>query len=429
MPTLTPGPNRRSLGWNLAFSAYWFATSYKWFILLLIILPTLVEQVVPGGEKNTWWGRVLAFGALWAVIGPAVFAFINETGRGVWRGRWVWLVVGSGLTCVALGVLGSANSLWMLGIGFLLMQVSDDIGTGPYAGMVAEIVPKEHRGFSSAVLGALKLSGQIASALVGLAFQRIDLMMIGIGVVNVSCALATAWSVRNIPPKLEEALEEAEPPSFFKNYIAPFRDGDFRRVWANRFVVSIAFVSIMTFTRNYLKDAFDSYTLFGRNLAGSGDSPEMMPAIVLALTLSFSGIVGSVVSAKISDRIGRLPILRFSAVMVGLALGIAVFVRDYQTLWMLVSVVGAGYGAYAAADWALASDVLPSEDKPATQMGAWQSSETLVQVFVGGLMGWLIDAFNDPERDVWTGYHVFVGVAAVCFVLSIVFLKGIKRAR
>ena len=32
--------------WNLGFSAYWFATSYKWYILLLVIIPGQVVDVV-----------------------------------------------------------------------------------------------------------------------------------------------------------------------------------------------------------------------------------------------------------------------------------------------------------------------------------------------------------------------------------------------
>ena len=58
-----------SPGWShfAALSAYWFAQSYKWFILLLAILPEQVKQFAPE-SKNTSWGVVMMAGAVWAMI-------------------------------------------------------------------------------------------------------------------------------------------------------------------------------------------------------------------------------------------------------------------------------------------------------------------------------------------------------------------------
>lgn len=410
---------KRSFWWNVGFSSYWFATSYKWFILLFILLPGMVESHVPGGEKNTYWGLIFGTGAVWAIIGPALFGRLNETLGGRWQNRRLWLSIGTAGTVIALATLVGATNLWVLGFGYLLLQVSDDLGTGPYAGMIADSVPEENRGYASSVLGGLKLLGQIVSAVVALALKSTELIFIGIALVNICCAL---WTIKTIKP-ISLAPTQKEPrSSFLSEWAAPFRNGDFLRVWLNRLIVSFAFACISAYTRNYLKDMFTEWKLFGLDL---GDAKTA--AIALALIISFAGVIGSIISAKIADKTGRKPLLIWSAIIIAFALFPIAIVDSFTPIFLLVFLFGIGNGIYAAADWALISDVLPNRDKAATEMGVWQSSETAVQVPAGIIMGFLIDTLN---RQVFgLGYQTMIWTSAALFFVSIFLVKGIKNAR
>lgn len=408
-----------TLGWNLGFSSYWFATSYKWFILLFIILPEFAKHMSAEGEKNTTWGRVLGLGAIWALFGPALFGRRSEMARGLWATCRPWILLGSALTCVALAVLYSANNIWALGAGYLMLQVADDLGTGPYAGMVATTVPSERRGYASSVLGSLKLLGQIASAIVAMALKQPSLILVGIALVNIVCALVTVTTLKDLPV----APQPEQRGSFVQDYLAPFKHRDFFFVWLNRLVCAFATACIFAYTKNYLEDMFTSWKLFSIDLK----SPTMA-ANVLALTISLSGVLGSVVSARISDRTGRKPLLVVASLaMAAFLVPIGLF-PQFSLVWTFVFLFGIGNGLYAAADWALASDVLPSTGQAATQMGAWQSSETAVQIPAGIVMGWLIDTLN-RSMGFGTGYQAMVWTAAVLFAASSFIVRGIRGAK
>ncbi len=405
--------------WNVGFSAYWFATSYKWFILLFILLPGMIETHVPNGEKNTYWGLIFGTGAIWAIVGPSIFGRLNETLGGKWQNRRLWIAIGTAGTVIALFTLFKASNLWLFGFAYLLLQVSDDVGTGPYAGMIADSVPKENRGYASSILGALKLFGQIASAIVALALRKPELIFIGIATVNILCAL---WTITTIAPVSQARVSQRPRENIFKEWINPFRDGDFLRVWLNRLIVSFAFACISAFTRNYLSDMYSEWKLFGINL---GDAE--MAAIVLALGISFAGIVGSIIAAKLADKTGRKPLLIWSAILIAFSLFPISFAREFTPILLLVLAFGIGNGIYVAADWALISDVLPNPDKAATEMGVWQSSETAVQVPAGIIMGFLIDLLN--RQTFGLGYQFMIWTAASLFFVSIFLVKGIKGAR
>jgi len=52
-------PFKDTSSWYLRTSAFWFATSFKWFILF-ILLPLQVGTLAKTGEANQAWGQVVA---------------------------------------------------------------------------------------------------------------------------------------------------------------------------------------------------------------------------------------------------------------------------------------------------------------------------------------------------------------------------------
>ncbi|MGA2821549.1 MAG: PucC family protein [Anaerolineales bacterium] len=95
-------------------------------------------------------------------------------------------------------------------------------------------------------------------------------------------------------------------------------------------------------------------------------------------------------------------------------------------------VFGLGYGAYESVDWALASDVLPSMDDYAKDMGVWHVAMVLPQVIATPLAGFLLDNFQQVgkvQNIPNLGYTVIFMVAVVYFILGTVFVKQIKKVR
>ena len=94
---------------------------------------------------------------------------------------------------------------------------------------------------------------------------------------------------------------------------------------------------------------------------------------------------------------------------------------------MIGVLFGIGYGAYAAVDWALAIDVLPSEHSAAKDLGIWAIANTLPQVLAPVIAGPLLDIFN--RRTPNLGYTIIYSLAIVEVALGSAFIWKIKGTR
>lgn len=417
-----PSPSYRpGLGWNLGISAYWFAISFKWFILLIAVLPAQVAAIVPEGEANTAWGRVFLLGAIWAAIGPALFGYLSDRTRSRFGKRKPYIAAGAALTAIACFVLAEAPSLTWLMLGYLLLQVSDDVGQGASSALIPQLVPKEHRGRASSIMTLLQQLAQIVAAvaflLLGGAFLP---MYVTIAAINLLCAGIVLYTLRgqlDHVPSAEPSI--ASWSGFFKGWIEPWRSRDFVRVWSIRFVFSLAFYMVQPYLRNFLADAMQRYELFGADL---GDSE--MAVTVLALAISLLAVLGALVAARLTDRKGRRWVALVGGVTMGLALTPFAFLRDYTSIFLLALVFGVGYGMFLSANWAMAADVLPSEQDAAKDMGIWQMSQSSVQV-VAGSFGAVIDWGNRGAP--LQGYTIAFVTAAVLFWVSTAMTRGVRH--
>lgn len=434
--------------WNLGFSAYWFATSYKWFVLLLIVLPGQVEHILEleaiaknldpqaikeyvDSNRDGRWGMVFLIGALWATVGPALFGGLSDRLRTKWGHRQPFIAIGAALTAVALMFLAQAGSFWMLVVGFLLLQFSDDVGTGPYSAMVPEIVPEERRGRASSIMSMLQLLGQLFSGIIAIVLmlmlgsqEAVYPIYIGIAAVNIACAVVTLVTVRKVRPA--ERKVEKRPP-FFAQWVKPFKSADFRWVWITRFINALGFYLVVEFLRYFMESAYSSFALFGYVLPGeTHDDRAAKATIVLALVLALTGACGAGFSSKYADKWGRKPLIYASGVIVFCALIPFAFIRDFTTAFFFAGLFGLGYGLYLSADWALVSDVVPDKAAAGTDMGVWQMSISSVQIVAGGL-GALIGILNTQNKD--SGYMSGIILAGCLFLLSTVLVRQVKGSR
>ncbi len=404
--------------WNIGLSAYWFASQWKWFILLILVLPGQVEAVVPGGEENTSWGMIFALGGLWATVGPAFFGWLSDR---VAR-RKPFIAVGAALTVCAVGILADGRSLLVIALGYFLLQLSDDIGQGAYSSLIPQTVPEEHRGKASSIMSAMHLLAQLAAAgsamLIGDAapfgLTTIQLVCVQVSVVNLAMAAWVLWTIRDF----EEPFRGRSAPGFsWPVFIRPWRSRDFRWVWGTRVLVSVGFYLIQPFLKFYLEKAIAkpapdgqlSYMLFRVDLGNT-----LTALMVAALSMAIFGAMAALIAVKLADTHGRKRLVRLGGVIMFAALLPFALLRDYTIIWVATCVFGAGYGLFMAADWALASDIVEASETKAQDMGIWQSSIALPQMLAFAA-GALIDILNRQSSG--AGYtYVFLGAAM--FVLT-----------
>ena len=169
-------------------------------------------------------------------------------------------------------------------------------------------------------------------------------------------------------------------------------------------------------------------------LAGIGkvaDTAEQAVSFFL-IPLLVGSIISTLIAGVLSDRYGRKLMVYLSGALMGVVALIFIFFHAFNVVVFMGIIFGLGYGAYQSVDWALASDVLPSMDDYAKDMGVWHIAMVFPQVVATPIAGFLLDNFQrvGKAQDIPNlGYTVIFLVAVVYFIFGSVFVKQIKGAR
>jgi len=401
---------RHGPGWFLRLSAYWCATSFKWFLVLLVILPARVAELSPLEEKATRLGFLFGLGAVMATLGPPLVGYVSDRlGR-----RQPFLLWGSLLTALALLLLAHAPSYSLLLLAYLLLQVADDLATGPYAALIPDLVPRGERGAASGYMGFLQVLGQLLGGGVGfllpLHFQAYLAALLNL--------LGAALSLPLVPDRPPTRRTRPLLPAM----AAPWRDRDFLLVYLTRFLVMLGFYLAQTYLQYFLADVARVFGALGRTLA---EAPFQAVAL-LGLLISLGAALASVPAGRASDRLGRKPLIYLSGAGLGLLMPLVLLFPRYDALLLLSLCFGLFYGVYLAVDWALVADVLKDPEAHATDMGVWQTAIVVPQV-LSGAFGRPLDLLN--ARGEGLGYLVLFLLAGAFFLLGAFGVAGIRRAR
>ncbi len=399
----------------LYLSLYWFGLNFHWGALLPIVIPAEVLKFVPEAEKGAALARVFAGGALIALIVMPLAGALSDRSMSPVGRRRPFVLVGGLLNAVALLLLARAPVFTLFVVAYWVVQFANNFGGSAYSGLLPDLVPVEQRGHASGYMGLMIQLGTGIGALIVGHLMQLNLIMLSyltiIAVLLVTMVL-TVWKVKEQPLR-------ARPPFNLREFLAGFwvdprQHPDFAWLFVSRFLSLMGFYTLLDFIQFFLRD----YLHIESAKQGTG-------------LLTAAVIVGSLLSAyaagTISDRVGRRGIVSVSTLLMGALLLVFLTAPSFHLMLALGLLFGIGFGAWTSVDWALAIDVLPSQESVGKDLGIWGISATLPQV-VGPLIGGpLLDAFNrtGPNR----GYVVLFVIGAVYFVISSFTIWKIKNAR
>jgi MFS family permease len=398
--------------WYLTLSSYWFATSFKWFSVLLVLLPARVADLVPEAERASRLGFLAALGAVMAFLGPPLMGYLSDRiGR-----RMPFLAIGAVVTAGALVLMAYAPSYAVLVLAYILLQLGDDLSTGPYSALIPDLVPPPQRGVASGYMGSLQVGGQIGAGLAGFLIPTLTLQFLLVALLVLLCATLTLSQIREVKglvPRRRGLLE---------SLISPWQNPDFRWVWLTRFLVMLGQYGVQTYLQYYLADVVRSFEVLGRKLA----SEAFQAVAVLGLLISLGAVFSAVPAGRASDRIGRKKIIYIAGGGLALLMIPLLLFPRFDVMLGLSLLFGLFFGAYLAVDWALVADVLPDPRGYATDMGIWQTSVVLPQVIVGSLGG-LLGQLNNQSPGM--GYTWFFVAAGLAFALGTLWVGRIRSSR
>lgn len=400
---------------------------------MITLLPLQAERIGGSDLKGQTLGQIMAAGAFVSMAVCPLFGAWSDRVRTRWGRRLPFVVGGTLLNVLfllAMAVLPDRpEMLYPYVLVFMGIQLANNLATAPYSALIPDVVPPAQRGAASGWMGLMMMLGNFVGGLTGLLLPLLG----GVGGAYVAIAVLLTLSMLGTAMTVKEPEPPELPPFalgvFLKDLAAPFKSRDFSWVFWTRFLVMLGTYTVQAFLQYFMTDVVgEPFVLFGSTVAQDGAAATSF--FVLALLLG--AILSSLVAGNLSDRFGRKVVVYLSgAIQAAFVLAMLV-IHDFQLAVLLGVVFGLGYGAYQAVDWALASDVLPSHDDHAKDMGVWHIALTLPQVLAIPIGGVVLDhgqAWGKLHGYANLGYSALFAMAFVYFVLGTVLVSKVRGVR
>ena len=419
-------------------SLYWFGTNAHWAAILLITLPKQAFLIGGDAVKGQTLGTVLLVGAFVSMVVAPLFGALSDRFTTRWGRRRPWIVLGTVMNVI--GILGliyfpRANDLGSLPlfiIAFMWVEFWNNVATAPFSALIPDIVPQEQRGSASGWYGLMSMLGNFIGALSAILFTHNGVT--DLTAIYYFVAAALVFGMLGTVLFIKEPVVEKRdlPPfnwgEFFKGIYTPLKDHDFRWVFWTRFLMVMGTFTVQEFLQYFMKDVVKDFTIFGIKLADNAESAVSF----FFLGLLLGAIISSLAAGILSDKFGRKFMVYVSSALQAIVPIVFIFFAPFYLVVGLGLVFGLGYGAYQSVDWALASDVLPSQDDYAKDMGVWHVAMTLPQVIATPIAGFMLDNFQRVGAQTGApnlGYTAIFSLAVLYFILGTVLVRNIRKVR
>ncbi|MGF6781794.1 MFS transporter [Paraburkholderia sp. GAS334] len=417
-----PPVSRLSTLDHIQIASLWFALFTQWMTVVPVLVPAQVAELLGRNAaiKEGVAGSVIAAGAFVAMIVAPLAGALSDRCTAKHGRRLPFLVAGVFGTSVALISLASFNgagSVWLYTLAFLHLQFWWNWAAGPYAGLVPDVVPKHDANRASAWLNVMTVLGTITGNVVLVALYSPRRLYPAVATFIAIMLLCLWLTIRGSPePTPAGSRERFELFAFIRSfYLDPRIHRNFYWVLVTRLFGNMGIWSIFTFMLYYLQDVIGIHhpTSLLNGLLGVG--------VVLAIPTSLLG-------ARLADHHGVVPVVRLTSwIMAGAAIGL-VLLALYPNLLLVIPVAlafCAAYGTYQAVDWALALKVLPDDASAGKDMGIWQVSMVLPQIFGPAATGWML-SWIKSFAGAGPAYVTAFIVAAVWFALAAWLISRVK---
>ena len=407
MTTMTqtrPNPMR---WWDyLTLNAYWFAISFMWNSMAPLLLPTLVQNLVPESQKGGALGMLSAIGLIIATIVQPIAGAWSDTRTTPLGKRRPYIIGGTLFDVVFLVLMVFSGNYVLLVLAYALLQVTSNIAHGPYQAYIPELVPEAKRGMVTGVKQFLEILGIIVTSLV--VGKLIDQEQIVLAFALIVFFLLFTMAITALFVK-EKPFDGATPA---RQTVAPktslwqtlFHSRDFFLWLVSRLAILVGINLVRNYILYFLRDVLrlpNAATEAGNLLAILG--------IAVALVVLPAG--------ALSDRFGRKTLIVISGIL-GIAGALLMMTAStLSAVFVAGTLVGVGIGIFLTVNWAWGADLIPG-DASGRFLGI-SNIATAGAGVIAGIGGNLID---NPSL----GYNALYLSAAICYAVGTLIVLAVK---
>ena len=397
-----------------------FALTALWSSLGSILLPIRILAYVPETQKNTYLGLLTFTGLVVAIIVQPFAGTFSDFTNSHWGRRRPYILLGMLLTLIILPGIGLASTFAAAFVVYCLLQICTNTAQASYQAFIPELVPPDKRGMASGVKSMLEVLGGVALVRVTAYFMGHYFggggefwMWIALGIlagVILIALVITVLTVKELPSLSTTGLSKSVFRQRLKIDLKINRN--FGWFLLARGLLGIPGVALQIYALYYLMDVVKI-----PNPASVTGDLIVVVGICLLLTAYPAG--------RLSDRIGRKPIVIASGIVGAVGILVLFFSRNYLQLMFSGALIGMANGAMLSGSWALATD-LAINGEEAKYLGltnlAMAGGSALAR-----LIGPVIDVFNGMKQGL--GYQVMLLVCLGSLIVGTLILIKVKQKK
>jgi len=410
----------------IAISIFWMGISLHWGAFLTIVMPVRVGEMVDPLTKGTYLGILSAIGAFISTVVELVAGPLSDRCQAPMGRRKPFILWGTlfGVPFVILFML--TGSFWMLVFHFVMIQLFLNWANGPYQAVIPDQVPPEKHGLASSYMGMMSLLGTgLGLALAGLALNEppdlfvsyeypIRLAIVGWILAGV-LLLTMLWTVLGMHESRwkPRTSEEARVTLAHMFDIRLKQHRDFLFVILSRFVFNLGFTTVTWYLVYYLQDSIKL-----------GEQAPFYGFVVMEIAI-IAGIGGNWIAGVLSDTYSKKTVMYLCSLVLGIAT--IFFLITHSLIWVLVlgALFGIAWGGFQAVDWALASNLVPTQEA-GRYMAIWHIAMTVPQVVAPLIAGPIGDAIN-REYGMGMGWRAAFGIIPIYLIVGVLLLRYVRE--
>jgi len=412
----------------IGVTLWWLPFNIFWSIMLVHGLQIRVEALF----EHAYIGRALAWlnaiGAIVSTLTQLLVAPLSDSLPLYGFRRRAFLVLGTVLATPPLFVFLRCGEFHLLLLSFSLLQFAHNCAAGPFQALIPDVLPTNKHGVASAYMAMWALLGNafgmVASWLIlGRTYRLFDfsdaqalsllllsahalllfvsfLTLIITSEPTSKTTFATCVSLKDIT-KLMSLSDVIQHRSFMWLFIS-------------RLFIQMGVYGSIPFLRWYVRD-----TLRGDEVVLNTTFISLCALVGSALAIPPAGKLADIMSKRL---------LIFIACSIAICGGVAfVCATSVATAMLAALMLGIGFGAFSAVDWALACNLVPS-NFAAKFMAVFHIAFTLPQA-VAGLIGGYIGDIGNSIFGMGVGWRLTFFACMLYFFIGAVLIRNVQERR
>lgn len=334
-----------------------------------VLLAEQAETLSPEHKEATL-ALVTGLGAaVSTVLNPLWGAFSDRTVLRVGR-RLPWVLGGLAGAVTAMVVLASARSVLVMVLGWCLAQAALNAMLAAITATVPDQVPRRQRGAVGGWLAIAQTLGVVAGSGLAAATGSIAVGYLATAALLVVVSLPYCLDSRDVPlPR--ELREPFDLGRFVRSFwVSPRSHPDFAWAWGTRFLINLGNAILLVYLLYFVKD-----------VVGLKEREAATAVFELTALYAVVTVASAILAGVWSDRVRRRkPFVIGSGLVAAAALLLLAAATTLPVVVISAAILGVGFGSYSAVDFALITEVLPSADDRAKDLGVINIANALPQV-------------------------------------------------